>query len=62
MAGTAFTADAAGIAPASVAPFVAAQVLGAGLGLGVVAAVYGRPAPAADEVVLPHGEPEPAAS
>ncbi|MFJ9870052.1 aquaporin [Streptomyces sp. NPDC101165] len=59
--GRAFTDTFAGIAPASVAPFIAAQVLGILLGLGTVAAVYGRPAPAADEVVVPHGEPEPAA-
>ncbi|MEY7977823.1 aquaporin [Streptomyces pilosus] len=60
--GRAFTDTFAGIAPASVAPFIAAQLLGAALGLGAVAAVYGRPAPARDEVVVPHGEPAPASS
>ncbi len=60
--GRTFTDTFAGIAPASVAPFVAAQLLGAVLGLGAVAVVYGRPAPVPDEVVVPHGEPEPAAS
>ncbi|MBG0856272.1 aquaporin family protein [Streptomyces spinoverrucosus] len=60
--GRAFTDTFAGIAPASVAPFIAAQLLGAALGLGAVAVVYGRPAPAADEVVVPHGEPELASS
>ncbi|MFI8893470.1 aquaporin [Streptomyces paradoxus] len=60
--GRTFTDTFAGIAPASVAPFVAAQLLGAVLGLGAVAVVYGRPAPVPDEVVVPHREPEPAAS
>jgi glycerol uptake facilitator-like aquaporin len=56
--GRAFTDTFAGIAPASVAPFIVAQLVGAALGLGVVAVVYGRPAPAADDAVVPHGEPE----
>ncbi|MGW1053524.1 aquaporin [Streptomyces sp. NPDC002521] len=60
--GRTFTDTFAGIAPASVAPFIAAQVFGAVLGLGAVAVVYGRPAPVLDEVVVPHGEPEPAVS
>lgn len=60
--GRAFTDTFAGIAPASVAPFIGAQLLGAALGLSAVAAVYGRPAPARDEVVVPHGEPELASS
>ncbi|MEV5381844.1 MIP/aquaporin family protein [Streptomyces sp. NPDC052721] len=60
--GRAFTDTFAGIAPASVAPFIAAQLVGAVLGLGAVIAVYGRPAPAADEVAVPHGEPELASS
>ncbi|QTD99559.1 aquaporin [Streptomyces cyanogenus] len=55
--GRAFTDTFAGIAPASVAPFVAAQSVGAALGLGAVIAVYGRPAPTGDDVVVPHGEP-----
>jgi glycerol uptake facilitator-like aquaporin len=60
--GRAFTDTFAGISPASVAPFIAAQLLGAALGLGTVALVYGRPAPAPDEDVVPHGDPEPAVS
>jgi glycerol uptake facilitator-like aquaporin len=60
--GRAFTDTFAGIAPASVTPFIAAQVLGAVLGLGLVTAVYGRPAPVGGEVAVPHGEPELAAS
>ncbi|WP_371673806.1 aquaporin family protein [Streptomyces sp. NBC_00289] len=59
--GRAFTDTFAGIAPASVAPFIAAQLLGAALGLGAVAVVYERPARTAD-VVVPHGEPELASS
>ncbi|WP_079079203.1 aquaporin [Streptomyces sp. DSM 15324] len=43
--GRTFTDTFAGIAPASVAPFIAAQLLGTVLGLGAVAVVYGRPAP-----------------
>ncbi|MER6421058.1 aquaporin [Streptomyces sp. NPDC001137] len=60
--GRAFTDTFAGIAPASVAPFIAAQLLGAVFGLGAVAVVYGRPAPVRDEVVVAHGQPEPAVS
>jgi glycerol uptake facilitator-like aquaporin len=56
--GRAFTDTFAGIAPASVAPFIAAQSAGVVVGLGVVAAVYGRPTPAGDDVVIPHPEPE----
>ncbi|MFJ9247736.1 aquaporin [Streptomyces sp. NPDC101776] len=39
--GRAFTDTFAGIAPASVAPFIAAQLLGGALGFGVVAVVHG---------------------
>jgi glycerol uptake facilitator-like aquaporin len=56
-----FTDTFAGIAPASVVPFIAAQLLGAALGLGAVAIAYGRPARTAD-VVVPHAEPELASS
>lgn len=62
--GRMFTDTFAGIAPASITPFITAQLLGAALGLGAVAMVYGRTArtaPTAD-VVVPHGEPEPASS
>ncbi|NUR00711.1 MAG: antitoxin [Streptomyces sp.] len=44
--GRAFTDTFAGIAPGSVAPFVVAQTVGAVLGLFLVAALFGRPAPA----------------
>jgi glycerol uptake facilitator-like aquaporin len=56
--GRAFTDTFAGIAPTSVAPFIAAQLVGTVLGLGAVAAVYGRPSPAEGDVVVSHGEPE----
>ncbi|MEU3985696.1 MIP/aquaporin family protein [Streptomyces sp. NPDC026672] len=56
--GRAFTDTFAGIAPASVTPFIAAQLLGAALGLGAVAMTYGRPAPAGTGVTVPHNEPE----
>lgn len=56
--GRAFTDTFAGIAPVSVAPFIAAQLAGAVVGLCVVAAVYGRPAHAGDDIVVPHREAE----
>jgi glycerol uptake facilitator-like aquaporin len=58
--GRAFTDTFAGIAPASVIPFIAAQLLGAALGLGIVAAVYGpNAAPARREPGTLGSEPEP---
>ena len=55
--GRAFTDTFAGIAPASVAPFFAAQLAGAGVGLMLLAVTFGRPAPATgDEVGVPHRE------
>ncbi|MGW2426002.1 aquaporin [Streptomyces sp. NPDC001709] len=61
--GRAFTDTFAGIAPASVAPFIAAQLLGAVLGLGIVAAVYGpNAAPARHQTGIPGGEPDPVSS
>jgi glycerol uptake facilitator-like aquaporin len=57
--GRAFTDTFAGIAPASVPPFIAAQSAGAVLGLGIVAAVYGtRRVPARPEAAIPPAEPE----
>ncbi|MFJ6834583.1 MIP/aquaporin family protein [Streptomyces sp. NPDC091209] len=56
--GRAFTDTFAGIAPASVAPFVVAQLVGAAVGVGLLAAVFGRPAPAQTGTVLPDSEPE----
>ncbi|MDX3522560.1 aquaporin [Streptomyces scabiei] len=59
--GRAFTDTFAGIAPASVGPFVAAQVAGAVVGLGLVAAVFARPAPTPVTSVPAQDEPERAA-
>ena len=47
----------AGIAPASVLPFVAAQLLGAAIGVGIVLGLYPDVAASADDVVVPHGVP-----
>jgi glycerol uptake facilitator-like aquaporin len=44
----------AGISPGSVAPFVAAQLLGAGLAVGAVRILYPDVAAIAGEVLLPH--------
>ncbi|MET9081838.1 aquaporin [Streptomyces sp. NPDC004237] len=59
--GRAFTDTFAGIAPGSVAPFTAAQAGGAVLGLVLVAAIFGRPAPAQPDTPTVHGESELAA-
>ena len=44
----------AGIAPTSAPGFIAAQVVGALIGLALVAALYPDVAEAADDVVTPH--------
>ncbi|GHB67289.1 transport protein [Streptomyces cirratus] len=65
--GRAFTDTFAGIAPASVLPFLAAQLIGAAAGLGLVALCFGRPTtPGKDQVLVPqvldpHGRQQPAA-
>ncbi|MFH9354682.1 aquaporin [Kitasatospora sp. NPDC017646] len=61
--GRAFTDTFAGIAPASVLPFVAAQLVGLAAGLALVAALFGRPTPTAaeDQAVAEHGGHHPAA-
>ncbi|WP_191971378.1 aquaporin [Streptomyces luteolifulvus] len=53
--GRTFTDTFAGIAPGSVAPFIAAQTVGAVLGLALMAAVFGRPAPARADTPAVHG-------
>ncbi|MFF7677451.1 aquaporin [Actinacidiphila glaucinigra] len=60
--GRTFSDTFAGIAPASVAPFVVAQFIGAALGLGLVAVLFGRTAPAVASVADPAdpAEPDPA--
>jgi glycerol uptake facilitator-like aquaporin len=52
--GRTFTDTFAGIAPGSLLPFIAAQLTGTAIGLALVTALFGRPAPAADVVVVPH--------
>ncbi|MEU5764316.1 aquaporin [Streptomyces asoensis] len=55
--GRAFTDTFAGIAPASVAPFLAAQLAGAVVGLVLVAVTFGRPTPVTgSEVAVLNGE------
>ncbi|MFD8705097.1 aquaporin [Kitasatospora sp. NPDC059648] len=58
--GRAFTDTFAGIAPASVLPFIAAQLVGLAVGVVLVAVLFGRPTPAAEDVVVPHGDHHPA--
>ncbi|MFJ7207000.1 aquaporin [Streptomyces sp. NPDC098789] len=55
--GRAFTDTFAGIAPASLAPFIAAQLLGGVLGLGLVAACFGRTGPTSTSNALPAARP-----
>ncbi|MFF2567456.1 aquaporin [Streptomyces sp. NPDC058084] len=54
----AFSDTFAGIAPASVPPFVAAQLVGAGVGVALSVALFGRTAPMPAAVPDPTGEPE----
>lgn len=58
--GRAFTDTFAGIAPSSVAPFVAAQLVGGALGLGLAAAIFGRPGPASAPISAPASASPPA--
>ncbi|MGW1943976.1 hypothetical protein ACWCRC_06525 [Streptomyces sp. NPDC001940] len=59
--GRAFTDTFAGIAPGSLGPFVAAQLVGVTLGLGLVVAVFGRLAPVPAVPAGLQDQPEPAA-
>jgi glycerol uptake facilitator-like aquaporin len=52
-----FTDTFAGIAPASVAPFILAQLVGAALGLALLLVFYPAAAHSAGEVVVP-AQPE----
>jgi glycerol uptake facilitator-like aquaporin len=52
--GRIFSDTFAGIAPASVPPFVIAQLIGAAAGLGLLLVLFPSAARAADDVVLPH--------
>jgi arsenate reductase (thioredoxin) len=53
--GRMFSNTFAGIAPASVPAFVLAQLVGAGLGAGLVLALYPDVGASADDAVVPHG-------
>ena len=44
----------AGIAPTSVLPFIAAQIIGGLVGLALVVALYPDAAQTSDRVVIPH--------
>ncbi|POX55275.1 aquaporin family protein [Streptomyces sp. Ru71] len=60
--GRAFTDTFAGIAPTSVLPFVAAQLIGAAAGLGLVTVCFGRPTPVSeDDIIIPDDSQQPAA-
>ena len=58
--GRAFTDTFAGIAPASVPGFVASQLVGLAVGVGLLAALYPDAGQAADQVVVPANERDPA--
>ena len=60
--GRAFTDTFAGIAPGSVLPFVAAQLVGLAVGVALVAGLFGRATPSDEDVLVPHGEHHLAAS
>ncbi|MDY7101280.1 MAG: MIP/aquaporin family protein [Actinomycetota bacterium] len=47
----------AGIEPASVLPFIAAQIVAVGVGVVIMRFIYPDLAEVADQVVVPHGEP-----
>ncbi|WP_433401581.1 aquaporin [Streptomyces sp. CA-146814] len=60
--GRAFTDTFAGIAPTSVLPFLAAQLIGAAVGLCLVAVCFGSPATGdEDEALVPHDGQQPSA-
>ncbi|MFD8639145.1 aquaporin [Streptomyces zaomyceticus] len=59
--GRAFTDTFAGIAPTSVLPFLAAQLIGAAAGLGLVAVSFGSPFTAGEGEVVPHAAQHPSA-
>ncbi|MDF3043891.1 MAG: aquaporin family protein, partial [Ornithinibacter sp.] len=56
--GRAFSDTFAGIAPASVPPFILAQLVGAGVGAGLVLLLYPDAPAAADDALGPHNTPD----
>ncbi len=59
--GRIFSDSFAGIAPGSAPGFIAAQIVGALVGLGLVAVLYPEAARTADDVVVPHHNNKPSA-
>jgi arsenate reductase len=57
--GRAFTNTFAGIAPISLPGFVAAQLVGGGVGLGLLSLLYPTAAQVADDLVVPHDNAPP---
>jgi glycerol uptake facilitator-like aquaporin len=57
--GRVFSDSFAGIAPGSVPGFVVAQIIGAGVGVALVAYLYPGAAESADDVVVPHERTDP---
>ncbi len=57
--GRVFSDSFAGIAPGSVPGFVVAQIIGAGVGVAVVAYLYPGAGESADDVVVPHERTDP---
>jgi arsenate reductase len=60
--GRAFTDTFAGIAPVSLVGFILAQLVGAAVGVAIVAALYPHVGAAAADVVVPHEQAPPAAN
>jgi glycerol uptake facilitator-like aquaporin len=60
--GRAFTDTFAGIAPGSVLPFIAAQLIGLAVGVTLISVLFGRPTPSGEDGLAPHGEHHLAAS
>jgi glycerol uptake facilitator-like aquaporin len=56
--GRAFSDTFAGIAPASVPPFILAQLLGAGVGAALVLLLYPHAPASADDALVPHHAPD----
>ncbi|MEU9401741.1 MIP/aquaporin family protein [Streptomyces sp. SID4985] len=56
--GRAFTDTFAGIAPASVLPFIGAQLVGTAVGVGLAVVLFGRPSAPTEDAVQPRTEPD----
>ena len=60
--GRMFSDTFAGIDPGSVPPFVVAQLIGGAIGIAVIAYLYPGATASADDVVIPHTQPQPDSS